>query len=130
MLRSLVGSEMCIRDRTDMLQQQQQSGSAGQLSSSSSSSASYLASSSLQAFAGAGLVLQGHTQEVCGLAWSPDGTQLASGGNDNNLCIWNVSKSPTALDISLGWQFSEHTAAIKAIAWNPTRPHCLSLIHI
>ncbi len=24
--------------------------------------------------------LEGHTQEVCGLKWSPDGTQLASGG--------------------------------------------------
>ena len=107
---------------TDMLQQQSSGGGP------SSSSASYLASSSLQAFAGAGLVLQGHTQEVCGLAWSPDGSQLASGGNDNNLCIWNVSRSITtaALDISLGWQFSEHTAAIKAIAWNPTRPHCLA----
>ena len=28
-----------------------------------------------------------HTQEVCGLAWSPDGTYLASGANDNMLCI-------------------------------------------
>ena len=30
----------------------------------------------------------GHQQEVCGLAWSPDGTTLASGGNENLLCIW------------------------------------------
>jgi WD40 repeat protein len=30
----------------------------------------------------------GHRQEVCGLAWSPDGAALASGGNDNLLCIW------------------------------------------
>ena len=32
-----------------------------------------------------------HQQEVCGLKWSPDGTQLASGGNDNVLCVWDAS---------------------------------------
>ena len=31
----------------------------------------------------------GHKQEVCGLKWSYDGQQLASGGNDNRLMIWN-----------------------------------------
>ena len=33
--------------------------------------------------------LKGHTQEVCGLKWSPSGNQLASGGNDNILTIWD-----------------------------------------
>ncbi len=28
-----------------------------------------------------------HSQEVCGLRWSPDGTKLASGGNDNRLLV-------------------------------------------
>ena len=32
---------------------------------------------------------EGHKQEVCGLKWSFDGQQLASGGNDNKLMIWN-----------------------------------------
>ena len=31
----------------------------------------------------------GHQQEICGLKWSFDGQQLASGGNDNKLMIWN-----------------------------------------
>ena len=35
--------------------------------------------------------LRGHDQEVCGLKWSPNGLQLASGGNDNLLNIWDVS---------------------------------------
>ena len=35
--------------------------------------------------------LQAHTQEVCGLKWSPDGALLASGGNDNTLCIWDAA---------------------------------------
>lgn len=40
------------------------------------------------------LVVDG-TQEVCGLKWSFDDKQLASGGNDNKLFIWNAhSTSP------------------------------------
>lgn len=55
----------------------------------------------------------GHKQEVCGLKWSFDGQQLASGGNDNKLFIWNMhSESAQA-------KFSDHKAAVKAIAWNP-----------
>ena len=34
-------------------------------------------------------VLKGHTAEVCGLKRSPQGTVLASGGNDNLLNIWD-----------------------------------------
>ena len=37
--------------------------------------------------------LIGHTQEVCALKWSPDGSLLASGGNDNLLCIWDINAS-------------------------------------
>jgi cell division cycle protein 20 (cofactor of APC complex) len=33
--------------------------------------------------------LTAHDQEVCGLKWSPSGQQLASGGNDNILHIWD-----------------------------------------
>lgn len=35
--------------------------------------------------------LAAHTQEVCGLKWSPNGRQIATGGNDNKLCIWDVA---------------------------------------
>lgn len=34
-----------------------------------------------------------HRQEICGLKWSFDGQQLASGGNDNKLMIWNARQS-------------------------------------
>ena len=30
-------------------------------------------------------LVTGHQQEVCGLAWSPDGRTLASGGKENIL---------------------------------------------
>ncbi|KAI9817821.1 MAG: substrate-specific activator of APC-dependent proteolysis [Pycnora praestabilis] len=57
--------------------------------------------------------LVGHKQEVCGLRWNVEDGQLASGGNDNKLMVWDkVSEQPL-------WKFSEHTAAVKAIAWSP-----------
>ena len=57
--------------------------------------------------------LSGHKQEVCGLKWSADGQQLASGGNDNKLYIWSAHSTAPLL------RFSEHTAAVKAISWSP-----------
>jgi len=57
--------------------------------------------------------LQGHKQEVCGLKWSYDEQQLASGGNDNKLYVWNLrAVQPTH-------KFADHHAAVKAIAWSP-----------
>lgn len=57
--------------------------------------------------------LGAHRQEVCGLKWSPDNQYLASGGNDNRLHVWNLhSVSPIQT-------YTEHLAAVKAIAWSP-----------
>ncbi|UJR23966.1 hypothetical protein I4U23_026933 [Adineta vaga] len=57
--------------------------------------------------------LAGHRQEVCGLKWSPDRQLLASGGNDNRLLVWNQSCiNPIQI-------YTDHTAAVKAIAWSP-----------
>ena len=84
----------------------------------------------------------GHRQEVCGLRWNSDsaaqGGLLASGGNDNKVCIWDLRSSArrriaeegggtttTAAaqaqpgDSSPLWKFHEHTAAVKALAWDP-----------
>ena len=36
--------------------------------------------------------LVGHKSEVCGLKWSPDGRELASGGNDNAICVWSAAQ--------------------------------------
>lgn len=57
--------------------------------------------------------LGGHRQEVCGLKWSPDNQHLASGGNDNKLFVWNMSS------LSPIQTYTEHLAAVKAIAWSP-----------
>ena len=58
--------------------------------------------------------LCGHKQEVCGLKWSHDEQQLASGGNDNKLLIWAPHRSTDPQ-----WKFTSHKAAVKAIAWSP-----------
>ncbi|KAG0497064.1 hypothetical protein HPP92_001463 [Vanilla planifolia] len=57
--------------------------------------------------------LIGHKSEVCGLKWSYDNRQLASGGNDNRLFVWNQHSTQPVL------KYCEHTAAVKAIAWSP-----------
>ena len=57
--------------------------------------------------------LSGHKSEVCGLKWSYDDRELASGGNDNQLYVWSANSTHPLL------RYSDHTAAVKAIAWSP-----------
>ncbi|KAJ3528600.1 hypothetical protein NM208_g10128 [Fusarium decemcellulare] len=33
-----------------------------------------------------------HCQQICGLAWSPDGRSFATGGNDNLCCLFEVDR--------------------------------------
>jgi len=65
--------------------------------------------------------LNGHTQEVCGLKWSPDGTMLASGGNDNLLHVWDSVASSASGEKAWTPKFrlTEHQAAVRALAWCP-----------
>jgi cell division cycle protein 20 (cofactor of APC complex) len=65
---------------------------------------------------------EAHSQEVCGLKWSPDGRYLASGGNDNMVAIWDwnfVNTRPLHT-------FREHDAAVKALAWCPWQHNVLA----
>ena len=72
--------------------------------------------------------LKGHTQEVCGLKWSANGTMLASGGNDNLLNIWDdryLSASTNVCETPLH-RIEAHRAAVKAIAWCPWQKNLLA----
>ena len=65
--------------------------------------------------------LVSHTAEVCGLEWRSDGSQLATGGNDNLVSIWDAR--------SLGapkFQKTNHRAAVKALSWCPWQPNLLA----
>jgi cell division cycle protein 20 (cofactor of APC complex) len=64
--------------------------------------------------------LENHTQEICGLKWSDDGLQLASGGNDNVVNVWDVNQT------SAKFTFTDHTAAVKALAWCPWQKDLLA----
>ncbi|XP_067000605.1 cell division cycle protein 20 homolog [Anabrus simplex] len=70
--------------------------------------------------------VSGHTQEVCGLKWSPDGRYLASGGNDNMLNIWPLVSGQLYSQGQPLYSFSQHQAAVKAVAWCPWQPHILA----
>lgn len=70
--------------------------------------------------------LQQHTQEVCGLKWSPDGRYLASGGNDNVLNIWAGNMTSYTTDSQPLFTFTDHQAAVKALAWCPWQSSLLA----
>lgn len=61
-----------------------------------------------------------HTGEVCGLSYKKDGLQLASGGNDNTVMIWDTRTSLPQ------WTKRNHNAAIKALSWCPYMPNILA----
>ncbi|RWW18704.1 hypothetical protein GW17_00017287, partial [Ensete ventricosum] len=67
--------------------------------------------------------LKAHTGEVCGLKWSCGGDLLASGGNDNLVHVWESSKMGSSKYLH---RFTDHSAAIRALAWCPFQPKTLA----
>lgn len=65
-------------------------------------------------------VFAAHAQEVCGLAVNSEERNLASGGNDNRVFVFDVRSSARPLA-----RLGEHRAAVKALAWAPRAPGLL-----
>lgn len=65
--------------------------------------------------------LVSHTSEVCGLEWRSDGAQLATGGNDNLVTIWDA-RSFAAPKFAK----KNHHAAVKALSWCPWQLNLLA----
>jgi cell division cycle protein 20 (cofactor of APC complex) len=65
--------------------------------------------------------LVSHTSEVCGLEWRADGAQLATGGNDNLVSIWDARQLNAPK-----FQKTNHKAAVKALAWCPWQSNLLA----
>lgn len=66
---------------------------------------------------------QGHRGRLCGLKWSPSGRQLASGGDDGLVCIWELSMAS-----SNRWlhRYNNHKGSAKALCWSPVRGNLLA----
>ncbi|XP_057721595.1 cell division cycle 20.2, cofactor of APC complex-like [Arachis stenosperma] len=69
---------------------------------------------------------RGHHQELCGLKWSPSGQQLASGGNDNLVHVWDRSMASSNSPTRWLHRLDEHRAAVKALAWCPFQANLLA----
>ena len=66
-------------------------------------------------------VIKGHSEEVCGVAWSPDGMYLSTGGLDKQLNVWDVRQNERPVFSS-----SKHTSAVKAMDWSRTERNVLA----
>ena len=88
-------------------------------------------------------LIEGHNKEVCALTWNCENSVLASGGNDNLVCLWDVKSTSHAVnvndkhkhksiwslienvdehkcyEIQPQYMFTQHEAAVKALAWSP-----------
>jgi len=58
-------------------------------------------------------VLEGHTKPITALAFSPDGTLIASGAEDNTIIVWDA-KNGSQLKALQG-----HSGAINSLAFSP-----------
>ncbi|WP_069802144.1 WD40 repeat domain-containing serine/threonine protein kinase [Thermogemmatispora onikobensis] len=56
-----------------------------------------------------------HRGAALSVAWSPDGTQLASGGADHQVVIWDSVSGVVQEHLT-------HPAAVNGLAWDPTTP--------
>lgn len=98
-------------------------------------------------------VLSGHSHEVCGLKFNYEGGLLASGGNDNLLCIWDIKKISSVKysssfskfsyfnekmqsnsnmsksfsnNTALAFKSDEHKAGVKALSWSKLNKNLLA----
>src|SRR5262249_42785957 len=55
---------------------------------------------------------RGHSNAVNTVAWSPDGTRIASAGSDNTVQVWN------ATDGSQTFTYHNHSNAVTGVAWS------------
>ncbi|KAK3074404.1 hypothetical protein LTR53_003198 [Teratosphaeriaceae sp. CCFEE 6253] len=70
-----------------------------------------------------------HTQQVCGMAWSPDGEMFATGGNDNQLFLFDRKKilraTPPSRTLAPGRDRggSDATVNVRSSGPTPNTPH-------
>lgn len=54
-----------------------------------------------------------HTGSVRSVAWSPDGTRIASGSDDKTVQVWNAANG------GYSFAYSSHASTVLTVAWSP-----------
>ncbi len=63
----------------------------------------------------------GHADRVTAVAWDPDGSRIASGGNDGTIKLWSPLSPQSDVRTYQG-----HTGSITGLAWSPDGGHVAS----
>lgn len=54
-----------------------------------------------------------HTSTVFAVAWSPDGTRIASGSNDDTAQVWDASTGRVRVT------YTAHSGTVYTVVWSP-----------
>ncbi|MFH0241796.1 AAA family ATPase [Streptomyces sp. HK10] len=57
--------------------------------------------------------LRGHRDDIWGVAWSPDGSRLATASHDQTVIVWDWEAGSAALTLT------GHTDFVEGVAWSP-----------
>ncbi len=63
--------------------------------------------------------LQGHQDWVNSVTFSPNGEQLASGGEDSTIKLWEVKTGKTIRTLKKRWWRKGHQAPVRSVAFSP-----------
>ncbi|KAF7376837.1 WD40 repeat-like protein [Mycena sanguinolenta] len=57
--------------------------------------------------------MEGHTDSVNSVVFSPDGAHVVSGSNDKTVCIWDATTG------AVRWKMDGHTSSVRSVAFSP-----------
>ena len=63
---------------------------------------------------------RGHSAGVIGVAWSPDGTRIASGSDDHTVQVWDAASGGHV------YTYRGHADAVLGVAWSPDNKRIVS----